>query len=102
MSFLPFTDSRGWVTGSTLTLTRILAPFIYGGFVAYLLRPLCNKYESFLLDTLPWKLKKASSSLAVGMSLITGILIVYALIIMIAPQLFKSVMSLWDTTTLRS
>ena len=79
------------------TLTRILAPFIYGGFVAYLLRPLCNKYESFLLDTLPWKLKKASSSLAVGMSLITGILIVYALIIMIAPQLFKSVMSLWDT-----
>ena len=79
------------------TLTRILAPFIYGGIVAYLLRPLCNKYEKFLLDTLPRKLKKASSSLAVGMSLITGILVVYALIIMIAPQLFKSVMSLWDT-----
>ena len=31
------------------------------------------------------------------MSMITGILVVYALIIMIAPQLFKSVMSLWDT-----
>ena len=26
------------------SLTQILAPFIYGGVVAYLLRPICNHY----------------------------------------------------------
>ena len=29
-------------------ISGILAPFIYGGVVAYLLRPLCNTYERFL------------------------------------------------------
>lgn len=77
------------------TLSRILAPFIYGGIVAYLLRPLCNKYEKLFREILPKNLKKASSSLAVGISLVTGVLVVYALIIMIAPQLFSSIVSLW-------
>ena len=37
--------------GDTIkNLSDILAPFIYGGVVAYLLRPLCNLYERFLVD----------------------------------------------------
>ena len=39
-------------------LRDILAPFIYGGVVAYLLRPVCNFYEGLLLKYLPGKLKK--------------------------------------------
>lgn len=78
-------------------LSGILAPFIYGGVVAYLLRPLCGHYEKFLYRILPINIKKASSGLAIGLSLVTGILIVYALIIMIAPQLVGSIMSLWET-----
>lgn len=78
-------------------LSDILAPFIYGGVVAYLLRPLCNLYENFLQKHLPKKLKKASNAVAVGLSLISGILIVYALIIMIAPQLYESIKSIWTT-----
>lgn len=77
------------------TLSDILAPFIYGGVVAYLLRPMCNFYEKQFRQLLPKKIKKAADALAVGLSLITGILIVYMLIIMIAPQLYDSIVGLW-------
>lgn len=77
------------------SLTQILAPFIYGSVVAYLLRPLCNHYERFFLKILPTKRKSLSDFAAVALSLITGLLIVYALIIMIAPQLYHSILSLW-------
>jgi len=90
-------DRMETITGAFNTLTDILAPFIYGSVVAYLLRPLCNHYERFLANHLPGKMKKMSNSLAVGLSLISGILIVYALIIMIAPQLYESVLSLWNS-----
>ena len=76
-------------------LGSILAPFAYGGVVAYLLRPMCNLYEGLFQKNLPKKLKKLSNGLAVGLSMISGLLIVYALIIMIAPQLFSSIQTLW-------
>ena len=78
-------------------LGKVMAPFIYGGVVAYLLRPMCNLYRNEIEQRLPRRCKRLANSLAVGLSLITGILIVYALIIMIAPQLFNSIRSLWDT-----
>ena len=73
----------------------ILAPFVYGGVVAYLLRPMCNFYEEVFLKYFPRKLKNLAPGLAVGLSLITGILMVYALLIMILPQLYHSIRSLW-------
>ena len=76
-------------------LGNILAPFIYGGVVAYLLRPMCNFYETTFQKYLPRRLKKLSNGLAVALSLTSGILIVYALIIMIAPQLVVSIQTLW-------
>ena len=76
-------------------LGNILAPFIYGGVVAYLLRPMCNFYETTFQKYLPKRLKKLSNGLAVALSLTSGILIVYALIIMIAPQLVVSIQTLW-------
>ena len=79
------------------TLSKILAPFIYGGVVAYLLRPMCNAYERVLEEWLPRKMKKMANSAAVGLSLATGVLVVYTLIIMIAPQLYNSIRSLWNT-----
>ena len=79
------------------TLGDIMAPFIYGGVMAYLLRPLCNCYESFFRDLIPRRYHKAVAPIAVALSLITGLLLVYALIIMIAPQLYRSVLSLWNS-----
>ena len=34
-------------------LSTILAPFIYGGIIAYLLRPMCNSLEAFFQLRLP-------------------------------------------------
>ena len=89
---------RAQTVGAALKkVSDILAPFVYGGVVAYLLRPMCNHYERFFQTYLPKKMKKAANVLAVGLSMITGLLIVYALIIMIAPQLYDSIRSLWNT-----
>ena len=79
------------------SVSDILAPFVYGGVVAYLLRPLCNTYESFFTDIFPKKAKRFANFMAVLLSLITGILVVYTLIIMVAPQLYSSVLSLWNS-----
>lgn len=78
-------------------LSDILAPFIYGSVVAYLLRPVCNHYEDALNRYLPKKMKNAARNLAVALSLATGILVVYAVIIMIAPDVYNSILSLWKT-----
>lgn len=78
-------------------LGELLAPFIYGSVFAYLLRPMCNVFERIFGQHLPQKLRKAAPSLAVGLSLVAGILIVYVLIIMIVPQLYSSIRSLWDS-----
>lgn len=79
------------------TISDILAPFVYGSVVAYLLRPLCNHLEDFFMTLLPKKMKRTVNALAVGFSMITGLLIVYALIVMIAPQLYESILSLWNS-----
>ena len=76
-------------------LGDLLAPFIYGGVVAYLLRPVCNFYERILLKYLPRQLHKAVPGFAVALSLLTGILAVYVLIIMIVPNVYESIRTLW-------
>lgn len=79
------------------TVARILSPFIYGGVVAYLLRPMCNAYETFLTRHLPGKLKKLSPMAAIVGSLITLLLIIYALCAMIFPQVYESLVALGKT-----
>ncbi|MBO4938160.1 MAG: AI-2E family transporter [Oscillospiraceae bacterium] len=79
------------------TIVKILMPFIYGGVIAYLLRPMCNLYSEKFRQAFHGKHKKLAEGLAVTLSLITGLLVVYALIIMIAPQLYHSIVSLWKT-----
>ena len=78
-------------------LTGILMPFIYGAVIAYLLKPVCNCVEDFLRRLLPEKLGTAANMLAVTISLLFGILVVYALIMMIVPQLITSVTTLYYT-----
>ena len=76
---------------------RILKPFIYGSVIAYLLRPICNWYAKGLNEVSKGKHPKLTEGAAVILSLITGLLVVYALIIMMAPQLYKSIATLWDS-----
>ena len=76
-------------------VSDILSPFIYGGVVAYLLRPACNFYEDTLTKAWGGKLRKLAPTLAVTLAMITGVLVVYTLIIMIAPELGKSIRNIW-------
>ena len=78
-------------------LMDILAPFVYGGVMAYLLRPLCNGFENFFDTAFSGKRPGLVRVLSVALSLITGVLIVYLLIVMIAPQLYQSILNLWYT-----
>ena len=78
-------------------ISDILAPILYGAVMAYLLRPMCNWYEKIFTRILPGKSKKIAPGTAVALSMITGILVIYALLIMIFPQLVQSVETLWNT-----
>ena len=78
-------------------LMGILAPFVYGGVLAYLLRPMCNAFEGFFETLFGKKRSGMVKFFSVGLSLVTGVLIVYILIIMIAPQLYSSIVNLWNT-----
>ena len=75
----------------------ILMPFVYGGVIAYLLRPMCNWYSAGFRSMLKEKHDKLAEAMAITCSMLTGLLVVYLLIIMIAPQLYFSAASLWNT-----
>ena len=73
----------------------ILMPFVYGGILAYLLRPLCNWYSQGIHQMMKGKHEKLAEGLAILATFITAGLLVYALIIMIAPEIVASAVSLW-------
>ena len=79
------------------TLTGILMPFIYGAVIAYLLKPVCNTIEGFLRRFIPEKMKGLISALSIALTILLGLLIIYALCMMIIPQLITSVTSLYYT-----
>lgn len=69
----------------------ILTPFIYGGVMAYALRIPCNFFENCLTDILPKRLKKWAPVLAICLSLLSAVLIIYLLLSMVVPQLVVSI-----------
>lgn len=89
-------DRIGSVAQAFSVLSDILAPILYGAIMAYLLRPVCNWYEKVFTRLLPGKSKRIAPGTAVVLSMITGILVIYALVIMIFPQLVQSVETLWN------
>ena len=79
------------------TLTGILMPFIYGAVIAYLLKPVCNTIEGLLYRFIPEKMKGLINALSVTFTILFGLLLVYALFMMIVPQLITSVTTLYYT-----
>ena len=78
-------------------LTGILMPFIYGAVIAYLLKPVCNTIEDFLRRFIPSKMKGLINALSVALTILFGLLLIYALFMMIVPQLVTSVTTLYYT-----
>lgn len=79
------------------TLTDILMPFIYGAVIAYLLKPVCNAIENFLHRLFPDKASGFVNAVSVAATILFGLLLVYALFLMIVPQLITSITSLYYT-----
>lgn len=85
------------IRASLSDISKILDPFIYGSVIAYLLRPMCNWYEDQFTKHFPVKLRRLAPGMAVMLSMVSGVLIVYALIIMIGPQLIQSITNIWNS-----
>ena len=87
----------GLLKSGTQKVLNILAPFVYGGIIAYLLDPLCNRIEDGIL----WLLghtklaKKKQSSIAWMGSILLSLLLLIAMIAflmaMVLPQLATSI-----------
>lgn len=78
-------------------VANILRPFIYGGIIAYLLRPMCNWFSRTFQEWSKGKRSGLMEAAAIFCSILVGGLVVYALIIMIAPQLYNSIITLWNS-----
>ncbi|MDD6212068.1 MAG: AI-2E family transporter [Clostridiales bacterium] len=81
-------------------LIEILMPLIYGGVIAFILTPLCNRICRFMDSRLPeFKNRKRArkviiNSSGVALSIIIAIIVVYLLLVMVLPQLFTSIVNL--------
>ena len=75
----------------------ILMPFIYGGVLAYLLRPMCNVYSGWFAKAFHGKRPQLAEAVAITCTMISGCLIIYVLIIMMVPQLYRSAANFWET-----
>lgn len=93
-------SARG-ISDAFQKLSEIMAPFIYGAVVAYLLRPVCNFVETYLTEKLPSKAKHLALPIAVSVSILTLLLMVYLLINMIVPRVYESVIGLWNVIPYR-
>ena len=72
-------------------ILNILMPFIYGAGIAYVLKPLCNTYERFLNKHWHPKRQKLIGTVSVIGSIVTGLVVIYAVLAMLLPQLALSV-----------
>ncbi len=78
-------------------LISAVRPFIYGAVIAYILIPMCNFYETYILKLFTLKsnvnkekAEKAVSVIAIALSLGTALLLIYLLLSMIIPELIVS------------
>ncbi len=80
------------------SIINILKPILYGIAIAYILKPLCKLYESLFHRILckinAQKREKLVHVLAIAASLISGLLIIYCLLIILLPKLLQSILSI--------
>lgn len=75
------------------TVLGILAPFLYGAVMAYILAPICNRLETRLHGAMP-KSKRAPTALSIVIAEILALVLVCALIGLVLPQVWESVAGL--------
>lgn len=75
------------------TVLDILAPFLYGAVMAYILAPICNRLETRLRKAMP-KSKRAPAALSIIIAVLLALVLVCALIGLVLPQVWESVVGL--------
>lgn len=80
------------------TVLGIVAPFIYGAVIAYILTPLCNRFEAFFSKVCRIKAKKICSALAIALSLFLAIAIITVLFVLIIPDVWDSIVNIANST----
>ena len=72
----------------------ILRPFVYGAVIAYLVVPLCKRLEGLFSKWFKRENSSAARGLAIVLSLLTGLIIVLAVLLLIIPSLAQSIQRL--------
>ena len=73
----------------------ILTPFLYGAVIAYVLSPLCNRLEALLARIPPLAEKKGlRSAAAIVLALALALLIIWALVMLVIPQVWDSIVAI--------
>ncbi len=77
-------------------VTEILAPFLYGAAIAYLLAPACGRIEGLLGRIVPDREKHRGliSGLSILITLILVLALLWALFMMVIPQVCRSIIDL--------
>lgn len=93
----------GSLWGSVKHLVQIIAPIVSGAVIAYLVAPICNAYERGLYTGIKHlkmfrkdkTRQRVSNALAVAGSMLTLIALIVLFLVMILPQLWQSLVSMF-------
>lgn len=83
-------------------VSNILKPFVYGAVISYLLVPVCNFISNKLQIILQKKIKnektviRISETIGIFLSLVFAGAIIYALLYLVIPQVFTSIMGILE------
>ena len=86
----------GEIAKGLKAVAGILSPFIYGAVIAYILAPMCNKFEALFTKLFhPSKEKRGMiSTLSITLSLILAVALIFVLVVLIIPQVWESIVNI--------
>lgn len=78
------------------TVVRILAPFVYGAVIAYILAPACNRIERLLAKLFhdPTEKSKLVQTLSIILVMLLAIAILWGLVMLVFPQVWSSIVNI--------
>ncbi len=83
------------VKAALSSVMGIVTPFIYGAVIAYILAPLCNRIETTLMKLLRLQERKGwIATIAIVVSLVLLIAIIWVLVLLVIPQVWDSVLGI--------
>ena len=90
-------EKVGVIQAALGEIAKILMPFVYGAVIAYLLAPACNWFERKLKELLGEDRKRLAEAIAIILSIVMALLVLWALVMLVIPQLVTSVLNLVET-----